>query len=627
LNRPGWGKAVTNPPENAEFEALLNYLKHSRGFDFTGYKRSSLMRRVNKRMQGISVETYSDYLDYLQVHPEEFNHLFNTLLINVTSFFRDRVVWDYIRSDVLPIILSRKSNRETIRLWSAGCASGEEVYSLAIMLAEVLGLDQFRQQVKIYATDVDEEALNQARQAAYLERQMTGLTPEQISRFFEQNDTRYTFHKDLRRSVIFGRHDLVRDAPISRIDLLACRNTLMYFNAEIQSQILNRFNFALQDGGFLFLGKAEMLMNHAQTFTPHSLKCRIFTKVPRQNSRDCPLPLIQLDRQEDASILSNQMQLLKVAFETGSFARIIINNDSQLLSVNEQGRNLFHLSARDVGRPFQDLEMSYRPVELRSCIEQACSERRTIILRDIEWQVAPSETIYLDVQIVPLIETSNSLLGTSITFIDVSRYKRLQEELEHSNQELEMAYEELQSTNEELETTNEELQSSNEELETTNEELQSTNEELETMNEELQSANEELQTVNEELKSRSEQLNETNAFLESIMASLRGGVVVVNRDLLVHIWNDKARDLWGLQPDEALGQNFLNLDIGLPTEQLRQPLRACLNGAKTTAYEVVLDAINRLGRSIRCRVTCTPLIDNQQRIMGGILLMEEYRDS
>nr|WP_277882489.1 PAS domain-containing protein [Pseudanabaena sp. FACHB-2040] len=319
--------------------------------------------------------------------------------------------------------------------------------------------------------------------------------------------------------------------------------------------------------------------------------------------------------------------MLETTFETGPLARIIIDSSGQLRSVNERGRKMFNLTTRDVGRLFQDLEMSYRPVELRSCIEQAYSERRTINLRDVEWQITPGETVYMDVQVMPLMETGNVVLGTSITFIDVSRYKRLQEELEHSNQELEMAYEELQSTNEELETTNEELQSSNEELETTNEELQSTNEELETMNEELQSANEELQTVNEELQRRSEELNQSNAFLESIMASLKGGVVVVNRDLLIRIWNDKAKDLWGLQPEEALGQNFLNLEIGLPTEQFRQPIRACLNGAKSTSYEVVLNAVNRLGRNICCRVTCTPLIDGQQQVIGGILLMEECLES
>lgn len=243
-------------------------------------------------------------------------------------------------------------------------------------------------------------------------------------------------------------------------------------------------------------------------------------------------------------------------------------------------------------------------------------------MREVEYQTPQGEIIYLDVQVAPLVNGSNTLLGINIVFVDVTGYKRVQQEVEHANQELEMAYEELQSTNEELETTNEELQSSNEELETTNEELQSTNEELETTNEELQSTNEELQTVNDELQRRTDELNRNNAFLESILTSLKGGVVVVGRNLNVQVWNYRSEDLWGLRPEEAIAQNFLNLDIGLPVEQLRQPIRECLLMTDPEAFEVTLPAINRRGRSIQCRVTCTPLFSVNQEVQGVILLME-----
>nr|RNJ65723.1 MAG: PAS domain-containing protein [Leptolyngbya sp. IPPAS B-1204] len=613
---------MTDSP-NTEFEALLDYIRRSRGFDFTGYKRSSLTRRVNKRMQTVDIQGYGNYLDYLEVHPEEFNHLFNTLLINVTAFFRDRPAWDHLSSEILPHILHARDPKEPIRVWTAGCASGEEAYTIAIMLAELLGVEQFRERVKIYATDVDEEALNQARQATYLGPELHGLTAEQIEQFFEQNEDRYTFRKDLRRAVIFGRHDLIQDAPISKIDLLVCRNTLMYFNAETQSRILARFHFALRDGGFIFLGKAEMLLTHSNLFTPVQLRYRIFTKVAKPNLRDRLLLMAQTNSDEEINSLSNHVRLREAAFESGPSARVVIDANGSLSLLNDRARSLFGLSVQDLGRPLQDLEISYRPVELRSCIERAYNERITINLRDIEWQSPQGEIIYFDIQVVPLFDPISTILGVSVNFIDVTRYKHLQEELEHSNQELEMAYEELQSTNEELETTNEELQSSNEELETTNEELQSTNEELETMNEELQSTNEELQTVNDELQRRSEELNRSNAFLEAILTSLKGGVIVVNRNLHVQIWNHKAEDMWGLRPEEAVEQNFLNLDIGLPVEQLRQPIRDCLSGPVDGVSEVVLSAINRRGRNIQCRITCTPLIAEQQQIQGVILLMEE----
>jgi two-component system, chemotaxis family, CheB/CheR fusion protein len=608
--------------DSAAFAALLEYVRSNRGFDFTGYKQPSLMRRVIRRMQAIEVSNFADYIDYLEVHPDEFQHLFNTLLINVTAFFRDSNSWEAIRDEILPAILSSKTDADPIRIWSAGCASGEEAYSIAILLAERLGIEQFQARVKIYATDLDEDALTEARQATYSHHKIEGVSAAQRSEFFEEKDGQYTFRKDLRRLVIFGRHDLIQDAPISKIDLLLCRNTLMYFNAETQARILSRFHFALRDNGYLFLGKAEMLLTHSNMFTPVQLKGRIFTKVPPPTGRDRLLIMAQTGNQAAATDLNDQLRLRDAAFDVSPVARIVLEHSGRLALANQRAKLLFGLAQRDIGRPLQDLELSYRPIELRSCLKDAYEHRRTVTVPDIVWQNGRGEAICLEVQITPLVDAASNLLGASISFVDVTRSKRLQAELEHANQELEMAYEELQSTNEELETTNEELQSANEELETTNEELQSTNEELETMNEELQSANEELQTVNEELQRSSDDLNQNNVFLEGVFTSLKGGVVVVNRDLQVQIWNSKAQDLWGLRPDEVVGQYFLNLDIGLPVEQLRQPIRDCLASADKGAIELTLEAVNRKGRPLSCHITCTPLMNAQKQVQGVILIME-----
>lgn len=266
------------------FEALLDYLRVSHGFDFTGYKRSSLMRRVQHRMQMIQVESYSDYGDYLKEHPEEFIPLFNTIEINVTSFFRDAEAWDYVAESIIPRIIALKCESEPIRFWSAGCASGEETYTLAIVLAEALGVDQFRKRVKIYSTDVDKEALNQARLGSYDSSQVVGIPPTLLERYFERADERYIFRKDLRRSIIFSRHNLIQNAPMSKIDLLMCRNVLIYFNIESQIRTLVRFHFGLKDSGFLFLGKTEMMPTQiTDLFTPVNRQHRIFTKLPRTN--------------------------------------------------------------------------------------------------------------------------------------------------------------------------------------------------------------------------------------------------------------------------------------------------------------------------------------------------------
>jgi two-component system CheB/CheR fusion protein len=610
---------------NPELEALLDYLKRSRGFDFTGYKRASLTRRIQKRMQVLGVESFSDYQDHLEVHPDEFVHLFNTILINVTGFFRDTPAWQHVAEEVVPRILRNKSGTAAIRVWSAGCASGEEAYSAAIMLAEALGPEAFRERVKIYATDVDEESLLKARHAAYGPRDVQGLSADQLQRYFEMSAGRHVFNKDLRRSVIFGRHDLIQDAPISRVDLLICRNTLMYFNADTQKRILARFHFALNDTGYLFLGKAETLLTQSNIFTPVDLQKRIFAKVPRANLRDRLLLMAQAGNEEAVNHLASHVRLRDAAFDGAPIAEIVLDLSGILAMANDRARQLFGLVARDLGRPLQDLEMSYRPVELRSLIEQAYAERRAVLLRDVEWPNSPAGPLCLDVQVVPAEDPTGQLLGVMIGFEDVTRYRRLQQELRNSNEALETAYEELQASNEELETTNEELQSTVEELETTNEELQSTNEELETMNEELQSTNEELQTINEQLRQRSHELDQTNLFLSSILSSMRSGVTVLDDGLRVQIWNQKAEDLWGLRADEVAGQHFLGLDIGLPLEPLRAPLRASLSGEVPNS-SLVLDATNRRGKAIKCSVTTLPLNHLNGEVRGAILLMEEVPD-
>jgi two-component system, chemotaxis family, CheB/CheR fusion protein len=611
---------------NGDLEILLDYLRRSRGFDFTGYKRTSLGRRIERRMQTVGADSYLGYLDHLEVDPEEFTHLFNTILINVTSFFRDPPAWEYLSAEILPKLAADKRDDEPIRVWSAGCASGEEAYTLAMAIAEALGPEVVRERVKIYATDVDEDALNEARQARYTDKHVDGVPPELLERYFERNGQGdgqgYVFSKELRRSVIFGRHDLIQDAPISRIDLLVCRNTLMYLNSDTQSNVLARFSFALREGGYLFLGKAEMLLAHSNLFTAVDLKRRVFRKVPGATLRERLMVLAEAGERQPGSPGPREDRIRDAALEAGTDAQIVVDAAGFLVMANTRARALFDLGADDLGRPFQDLELSYRPLELRSKIQQAYLERRPSPVHEVEWPARGGEVTHLEVQVVPLTDGNQVLLGASVSFVDVTRSRRYKEELEHANQGLEDAYAELQSTNEELETTNEELQSTVEELETTNEELQSTNEELETMNEEMQSTNEELQTINDELGQRTAELNRLNAFLESIWAGLGGAVAVLDPDLRVLVWNRGSEDLWGLRQEEVQGQHFLNLDIGLPVDKVRPALRTSMSGRNGT-QTILVEATNRRGKPIRVRVSCSPLVGDHEDIHGVILVIEE----
>jgi two-component system CheB/CheR fusion protein len=615
---------MTGDSQERELEELLAMIKETRGSDFTGYKRSTLMRRIGRRMTAVGLETYGEYRDYLEAQPDEHALLFDSLLINVTSFFRDRPAWDAFREKVLvPLLADRPATpARPIRVWSAGCSTGEEAYTLAILLAEELGLDRFRQSVKIYATDLDEEALQTARAGAYAERQVREMPEEMREKYFETVEGRYLFRRDLRRQVIFGRNDLTRDAPISRVDLLVIRNTLMYFNAETQSHILRRLHFAMADNGYIFLGKAEMLINHGDWFQPVDLRMRLFRKLPRG-------PLNGGRRQPDDELGERVAQAERVrtaALAAGPVAQIALDEQDNLVVANAQAELLFNLRRIDVGRPFQDLEVSYRPVELRSILDRVKQEQRPVELQGVRWQrSASAEISVLDVSVMPLYDMRNALIGISVSFSDVTRYRRLHDELEHANEELERAYQELQSLNEELETTNEELQSTNEELETTNEELQSTNEELETMNEELQSTNDELQEINDALRIRTGELDDANAFLGSILESLGTAVIVVDKSLRVTVWNHGAEDMWGLRADEAQAQPLPALDIGLPVTEVTQLVRDLLRAGQGGRSEVVLESLNRRGRAVRLRLEASLLRDGGQ--VQGAILVANFADA
>lgn len=603
------------------FEALLRYMRDSRGFDFTGYKRTSLMRRVRHRMDRVGCETFEEYLDVLQASSDEFAALFNTILINVTAFFRDPDAWQYIRDKVIPMLLAQRAPGDAIRVWSAGCASGQEAYTLAMLLAEALSPEDFRQRVKIYATDVDEDALAEARTASFEAREVESVAPELLDKFFERLGNRYVFRKDLRRAVIFGRNDLVRDAPISRVDLLVCRNTLMYLNAETQRNVLGRLHFALAPQGVLFLGHAEMLLSHTDRFTPLDLKHRIFqravggpTLVDRLDTATAAV-----DRQGE---LPGLAPLRELAFRASPVAQIVVTGEDTVAMINQQAEITFGLSARDIGRLLRDLEISYRPKELRAYVEQAKVERRSARIPEVQWQRPGLDPVWFEIHVNPLVAPDNGLVGVSVVFFDVTATRSLLDKVVDTNRQLEAAYEELQSTNEELETTNEELQSAVEELETTNEELQSTNEELETMNEELHSANDELHTINDTLRERSGELDEARAHFGSLANSIRVGVAVVDREMRIVLWNRGCEELWGLRADETVGALLTDLDIGLPVASVR-PLIGTAFVDQDAREQVMVDAVNRRGRNITVKVTCTAFRSTEGSINGALLLMED----
>jgi two-component system CheB/CheR fusion protein len=604
-----------------QFETLLACLRDSRGFNYTGYKRLTIVRRIGQRCAELGLTSFAAYQDYLQVHADEFGIVFDKILINVTAFFRDPPAWEYLRQEIVPKIIARSG---TIRIWSSGTASGEEAYSAAILFCEALGPEAFLRRVKIYATDVDEAALNKAR-AGYLEKDLEALDTDLRSRYFEpQGSDRYAFKTALRRALIFGRHDLMSDAPISKLDLLICRNTLMYFTAEAQGRVLARFHYALDEEGYLFLGRAEMLLMHGSIFEPVDLKQRVFRKVPRPPLRERLMILAQSGNSDATEQVTKQIRLHELAAEGSPYAQLLVDTAGNLVQVNQAARRLLDVRTVDIGKPLKDLELSYRPADLRGPIDQVLRARRDLLVPGVDHPAFDGSSRRFDVHFVPLLDDGSAVVGTSVTFIDITKEAGLRTELERAKQEVETAYEELQSSNEELETTNEELQSTVEELETTNEELQSTNEELETMNEELESTNAELHGTNNELQQRTDIANRLNKFMNAILGNIKLGAAVLDADLDVRVWNERAADLWGVRSDEAVGVPFFDLDIGLPTKELRPMIRSVLRG-KPPSEEKDVDAVTRRGKRIKVRVSATALV-GRGRAGGVVLVMEELKN-
>ena len=566
------------------FEKLIEYLRDTRGFDFTGYKRASLLRRVSLRCSELSIDNFRAYLDYLQVHTEEFGSLFNKILINVTEFFRDKETWDYLAEKVIPRIAAKTGE---IRVWSTGTSSGEEAYSAAILLCEALGEESFVERVKIYATDVDEEALAKAR-GGYTAKELASVDDGLRLRYFERQGERFMFRTALRRTIIFGRHDLTQDAPISRLDLLICRNTLIYFMAETQGRILARFHYALNDDGYLFLGRAEMLLTHAALFTPVDVKERIFTKVASLHLQDRLVLLAQSGSKEATNHIARQLRVRELTTEGTPYPQIVVDAAGILISANQPARLLFTIPADDLGRSLKDLELSYKPVDLRTPIDRINRERRPVSMPSVEIKRGDGTPGLYDIHAAPLIDDDGSLVGIVINYVDITHASQLRSELERLGQE-----------------------------------LQSTNEELETLNEELESTNAELNSINTDLQLRTREVERLNTLLLAVTGNIEVGAAVLDGGMRVQLWNERAADLWGVRSEEVVGNSFFNLDIGLPAEQLRGLIRAG-TGGRPLHDELVVKATTRKGREIRCRVIAHAIGDGD-RSAGVVLVMEELK--
>ncbi len=605
----------------SDFRGLLEKLNARHNFDFREYKEGSLARRIRARMGQLHLDSFAAYSQFLDANPHEHVALFNTILINVTTFFREPQGWKTLTEEVLPRLVENARESRTLRIWSAGCSSGEEPYSIAMLLAEYLGDAANDYMVKIYGTDVDEEALTAARHGLYRMEQLKDIPDRLVDRYFTRDGQLYRFRRDLRRWCIFGSHNLTQAPPLSHIDLLVCRNVLIYFTSELQERLLTRFHYSIREDGFLFLGHSESLLTRSRLFSPVHLKWRIFQRLPsaaRQAGAvlpenpppSQPTTLARADTTTPATRMQRALEALPAGV-------LVIDMSDTILSWNPAAEALFDIPvASALARKFRDLDVSYRVEGLRARIEDVKTRHSPNRMEDVTFMRRNGDLVHADITIAPLFE-GHRLIGVVVYAVEATEHARLKEQMARIAEQHATAIEELQSTNEELETTNEELQSTNEELETTNEELQSTNEELETTVEELQAANAELGALNAELEGRSAELKRVDAYHLSLLNSMEPSVFVTDRSLVVTSWNQASERMWGLRAEQAVGRDLAALSLGDMVRVLRPALDRTLKNETTVDVPDVPYTLPG-GEVRRALVRIAPLRDAAGAVAGLI---------
>src|SRR5262249_21710006 len=364
---------------------LLQELAEQRGFDFRGYKKTTLERRFRKRMFQLNLGTYADYSEYIRDNPDEATELLNTILINVTEFFRDLPAWEILRNEILPPMLKQLRSGASFRAWSAGCASGEEAYSIAIILSEFFGPRIAEFDVKIYATDIDEDALTIARRGEYAAEALRRIRPEWRSKYFH-GKSMLRVNREIRRLVIFGRSNLGSDAPISHVNLLLCRNVLIYFDSELQKQILARLHYALEPGGILFLGKSESQLANSTQFRRLNARWRIFQRItaavpgeskldPEEDASEEDMVLSQNARLELDSLRSQHRYML----ETLRLGVLVLGLDDTIVQINTSMLILYGLTPVNlVGKRLTDTDLFTRMPDMGTYLQASRLNNETV---------------------------------------------------------------------------------------------------------------------------------------------------------------------------------------------------------------------------------------------------------
>ena len=619
-----------------ELEDVLERLRAARNVDFRNYKRATLRRRVARRLADRRCSSTAEYVALLDREPQEFDALISSMSIKVTRFFRDEEIWEYLRERVLPGLIQARRSKRVLRIWCAGCATGEEVFTVAMLVAEALGPALASWDVKIFGTDVDEGAVSFARRATYSAPQVEGVPKDLLQRWFCTAPEGYALRKEIRRLVVFGVNNLGSDAPISRLDLAFCRNVFIYLDNELQKRVIMRFHYALRRDGVLVLGRSELIPYAAKYFQPLDLPLRIYRKdrkdtgpsteaFAQMNAREMSPPEVPTD-----DLLARTL-VCKEILDSLPVPLIGTGIDGDVRFWSEDAARIWARSAGEVlGKKLSALGLAGLSGDLLIDKTNAVRDGRKERESADGFITVPGrlDQMVVSVEVSPLRDAAKQIAGLLYVVHDVTGLRTLEREMRHvngelktANERLQVTNEELQAANEELETTNEELQSANEELQTTNEELQSANEELETTNEELQSTNVELDATNRELAHRTDELNLLSFYQRTIIRSLSAAVVVLDSEGRITHWNIASERLLGLAEAEALSQTFWTLRIPALRRGLLVRVRKALREERAFRDDEMAYDLPTGGRGI-ANMAALPLLEGKIS-MGAVIIFED----
>ena len=582
-------------------------LRNQVGHDFAGYKTKTFLRRVQRRMQVTQMATAAAYVGLLQQDSAEVQALFRDLLINVTSFFRDTDAFESFATLVVPKLFEGRGATDTVRVWVPGCATGEEVYSIAILLREYMNTLSAVPRVQVFATDIDEHALGIARSGHYPPAILDGIGVERRRRFFIPDGGSYMLSKDVRDLCIFSPHSVIRDPPFSRMDLVSCRNLLIYFGADVQSQVLPTFHYALRDGGFLFLGPSENVSQFRDLFVPLDKKHRIFRKREDVTSA-IRLPLVVRDMQPSmrggqprrtiSGGLTLQQSVQSQVLDRFAPPHVLVNREGDIVYFSARTGKYLEAASGLPNRQLLTMARRGLRLDLRTLMREAVESNRTIVRGGVPVEAEDGRVQMVTITVEPLNDRGDEPLYL-VLFTDegptVSREEAAARALSSRDgasvqleEELRETRDRLQSLVEEYETALEELKSSNEELQSVNEEFQSTNEELEASKEELQSVNEELHTVNAELLGKVDALDRSNADLQNLFDSTNVATVFLDQRLAIRNYTPAISALFNILPTDR-GRPITDLTGQVTLPSLAEDVAEVVGGRTLIERQIDLE--------------------------------------